>query len=52
MKKKYEVPAAEVVKFEYRDQVVAASGCVFEWRLNGDNCSDTQIRPATGCQQK
>ena len=27
MKKSYETPAVEVVKFEYRDQVVAASYC-------------------------
>lgn len=27
MKKNYETPAVEVVKFEYRDQVVAASNC-------------------------
>ena len=27
MKKTYEAPKAEVVKFEYKDQVVAASGC-------------------------
>lgn len=26
MKKAYETPSAEVVKFQYRDQVVAASG--------------------------
>lgn len=26
MKKTYEAPAAEAVKFEYKDQVVAASG--------------------------
>ena len=27
MKKMYETPEVEVVKFQYRDQVVAASGC-------------------------
>ena len=27
MKKTYESPRAEVVKFEYKDQVVVASGC-------------------------
>ena len=26
MKKSYETPSVEVVKFQYRDQVVAASG--------------------------
>jgi len=28
MKKTYETPAVEVVKFQYRDQVVVASGAV------------------------
>ncbi len=27
MKKCYDTPAVDVVKFEYKDQVVAASGC-------------------------
>lgn len=27
VKKSYDNPVAEVVKFEYKDQVVAASGC-------------------------
>lgn len=27
MKKTYETPSVEVVKFQYRDQVVAQSGC-------------------------
>ena len=27
MKKAYESPSIEVVKFQYRDQVVVASGC-------------------------
>ena len=27
MKKTYETPSIEVVKFQYRDQVVVASGC-------------------------
>lgn len=27
MKKAYETPSVEVVKFEYKDQVVAKSGC-------------------------
>ena len=32
MKKAYETPSVEVVKFQYRDQVVAASGtCVSVW---------------------
>ena len=28
MKKIYETPSVEVVKFEYKDQVVATSGCI------------------------
>ena len=28
MKKTYETPSIEVVAFQYRDQVVAASGCI------------------------
>lgn len=37
MKKTYETPTVDVVKFEYKDQVVAASGssCGIEYRLNG-----------------
>lgn len=32
MKKTYETPSVEVVKFQYRDQVVAASGnCQSVW---------------------
>lgn len=27
MKKQYETPSVEIVKFQYSDQVVAASGC-------------------------
>ena len=27
MKKNYERPTVEVVKFQYRDQVIATSGC-------------------------
>ena len=29
MKKTYETPSIEVVKFQYRDQVVAASGDIY-----------------------
>ncbi len=32
MKKAYTPPAAEVVKFEYKDQVVAASGACYPQR--------------------
>lgn len=41
MKKAYETPSAEVVKFQYRDQVVAASGvtqdCTSVWVNAGDD---------------
>ena len=33
MKKKYEAPTAETVKFEYKDQVVAASGSCGKYGL-------------------
>ena len=49
MKKAYEAPKAEVVKFEYKDQVVAASGlpagCTIEYRMDGNPCTNsTPIR--------
>ncbi len=34
MKKVYETPSVEVVKFEYKDQVVAQSGCQKQWTKN------------------
>ena len=36
MKKTYETPSVEVVKFQYRDQVVVASGakCHLYWQGN------------------
>lgn len=37
MKKNYEKPTVEVVKFQYRDQVVAASTCTNLWTNIGDN---------------
>ena len=37
MKKTYETPSIEVVKFQYRDQVVVASGCGKVWNNRGDN---------------
>lgn len=40
MKKIYETPEVEVVKFQYRDQVVVASGGV---------CSVTNIRVGDEC---
>ena len=42
MKKQYETPDVEVVKFQYSDQVVAASTCVIKWinfEVNG-KCTD------------
>ena len=47
MKKRYETPSVEVVKFQYRDQVVAQSGgCKTEYRFNGNPCSDPiPVRP-------
>ena len=39
MKKMYETPEVEVVKFQYRDQVVVASGV----------CSVTNIRVGDEC---
>ena len=42
MKKTYETPSIEVVKFQYRDQVVVASGnCQSVWVNTGDDyCSN------------
>ena len=38
MKKTYETPSIEVVKFQYRDQVVVASGtCTNQWVNTGDD---------------
>ena len=38
MKKTYETPNAEKIMFQYRDQVVAASGkCTSKWENIGDN---------------
>ena len=47
MKKVYETPSVEVVKFQYGDQVVAQSGgCRIEYRLEGNPCgTPTPIRP-------
>ncbi len=36
MKKQYIAPTVDTVKFEYKDQVVAASGgCSYDWDLSG-----------------
>lgn len=47
MKKAYETPSVEVVKFQYGDQVVAQSGgCQTEYRLEGNPCTNpTPVRP-------
>lgn len=45
MKKTYEAPSIEKIAFQYRDQVVAASGgghtCVIHWnqQANTNECS-------------
>lgn len=47
MKKTYEAPSLEVVKFRYRDQVVAASGketCSKVWvNAGGTTCEGFQM---------
>ena len=49
MKKTYETPSIEVVKFQYRDQVVVASGgakCHLFWENNegkSQNCTTDGI---------
>lgn len=45
MKKTYETPSVEVVKFQYRDQVVVASnGCVSRWENVGSSgCEGKQV---------
>jgi len=41
MKKTYETPSVEVVKFQYSDQVVAQSGCTeFSGHTGDDTCTD------------
>lgn len=42
MKKNYEKPTVEVVKFQYRDQVVAASFCTVSHILTGSNQCEGQ----------
>lgn len=53
MKKTYEMPSVEIVKFQYRDQVVAASGsqeCSYHWTFNDgqDGCKGTVTREFQG----
>ena len=46
MKKMYETPEVEVVKFQYRDQVVAASGtCVSTWKNIGVSSCESDPKP-------
>ncbi|MDO4838961.1 MAG: hypothetical protein Q4B32_11310 [Clostridia bacterium] len=41
MKKTYETPSVEVVKFQYSDQVVARSGCTeFSGHTGDETCRD------------
>ncbi|WP_432365775.1 hypothetical protein [Blautia luti] len=40
-KKNYETPEAEKIMFNYRDQVVAASGCLSVWiNMGGASCTE------------
>ena len=53
MKKTYETPSIEVVKFQYRDQVVVASGshqCIINWsNVSGETgCSGTVQQKSEG----
>lgn len=41
MKKQYETPSVEMVKFQYKDQVVAQSGFCGTWRHYPSPESDT-----------
>ena len=47
MKKRYETPSVEVVKFQYRDQVVAQSACINKFErigpIGANTCSDEQM---------
>ena len=42
MKKTYVAPVAEKINFEYKDQVVATSGCTNQWINTGDSSCDSQ----------
>ena len=54
MKKTYETPNVEKIAFQYRDQVVVASGgeltCSFHWtQENGqDGCNGSVVNPKEG----
>ena len=45
MKKNYETPSVEVVKFLYKDQVVAASGCDTIWINEKDSSGQCNKAP-------
>ena len=51
MKKTYETPSIEVVKFQYRDQVVAASGSYYGmYGVGGcDNEAQASTQESTVC---
>ena len=45
MKREYKTPSVEVVKFQYRDQVVASSGCDIIWiniKDTSGQCTDSK----------
>lgn len=53
MKKTYEKPTVETVKFQYRDQVVVASGghtCIINWTDAKDsgNCYPDVVQNSAG----
>lgn len=46
MKRKYETPGVELVKFQYSDQVVAQSGgCQAVWRFYPDGSGSGCAKP-------
>ena len=50
MKRDYKAPYIEAVKFEYKDQVVAASGqCKYEFRHEEHSCGETPVFKTTQC---
>lgn len=51
MKKTYEAPSVEKIAFQYRDQVVVASGhtCIIEWNNQKENgCEGTVTQNSQG----
>ncbi|MBR3763133.1 MAG: hypothetical protein IKK57_01105 [Clostridia bacterium] len=53
MKKTYETPSVEKIAFQYRDQVVVASGghqCIIDWTNNAGEtgCSGTVVQNSQG----